>query len=354
MSAKRNNSIELFRFLFIAVICFMHFSNSYFGAAPYFEGAYIGTEFFFIVSGYLLMYSFTKSTDSPIKGTGAFSYTFSRVKKLYPHYLLSFGAIFVFTMIVNQASPWQVIRNLAASFWELTFLQISGLKCTGLVNYPAWYLSAMLIAGYFLYALLELFQNKFVKIGIPFTILYVYAFFSKNNGNMDVWGGAQIMQVSDAVIRAFAAMSIGILCYQGAEILRIRTISINGKIALTIAEIASYITVLIMSTVRGHSQNDFYLLALLGIAVVLSFSGQTLTGYLCNNRVVSYLGKISFPMFLNQIFIIGLFGQFYTGQNYKASLLLFIVAVMIYAAVADAIINLIYKVTGKGKHKQSI
>jgi peptidoglycan/LPS O-acetylase OafA/YrhL len=49
----RNNTIELWRFMFVCAICIMHFSNSYFGASLYFSSAYVATEFFFIVSGYL-------------------------------------------------------------------------------------------------------------------------------------------------------------------------------------------------------------------------------------------------------------------------------------------------------------
>lgn len=41
-----NNKIELYRFIFSIGIALMHYGN--------FDGFYIGVDFFFIVSGYLL------------------------------------------------------------------------------------------------------------------------------------------------------------------------------------------------------------------------------------------------------------------------------------------------------------
>lgn len=325
----------------------MHFSNSYYGAAPYFGGSYIGTEFFFIVSGFFLMYSYLNKKESYPIGTGAFRYTLNKIKKLYPHYLFSFLVIFIFTMIINKAGFLKIVNDFCASFWELIFLQISGLKCTGLVNYPAWYISAMLIAGYFLYCLLEFFNNKFVRFGIPFVLLFVYAFFSKNAGNMDVWGGAQIYNLSDAVVRAFAAMSIGVLCFEGAQALQTRKVGTSLKIILTMLELLCFIIVLVKGTLIGHSQNDFYLIALLGIGIMLSFSELTATSQICKAGIFAYLGKISYPMFLNQLFIIGMFNQFYTGKDYKITLLLYLAVLIIYSCLTELIIRSIKKVFAK-------
>ncbi len=348
MLLKRNNSIEFFRFLFIITICLMHFSNSYFQAAPYFEGAYIGTEFFFIVSGFLLMHKFSQDQEEKqTKGSGAFRYSVSRMKKLYPHYLFSFFVIFIFTEIVNRSGFFQVISNLCASLWELTFLQISGLKCFGLYNYPAWYVSAMLIAGYFLYCLLEFFHEKFVRFGIPLFILAVYTFFSKNTGNMDVWGGAQILNLSDAVVRAFGAMGIGVLCYEGSRWLQDKINTGFKKYVFGILEILCYVVVLIMGTLKGHSQNDFYLIAVMALGVLITFTGQTITDRLFSSKVFSYLGSLSYPMFLNQLFIINMFTYFYKGNDYKITLFVYLVVLTVYSAFTNFLVSYMQRIRKK-------
>lgn len=335
---NRNGVIELWRFILIGAIGVMHFSNSYYGTSPYLGGAYVATEFFFIVSGYLLLASFYKNKTRGEK-TNAWQFTLHRVKNLYPCYLFSFLVLFCFIMVQERASLNVWISNLSQSIWELTFLQISGLKGFRLFNYPAWYISAMLIVGYFIYALLELEEEKFTKIIMPFSVLFIYCFFSKNSENIDVWGGAKILSISDALMRAFAGMCLGGICYQLSQSMKERAYSFRQKAFITVIEWMAYVTALILMNNQGHTQLDFYIIALLATGVTLSFSNVSYRNRFFSNSLLLSSGKLSLVMFLNQILVIGIIGTYVENLGYKEGILIFITGLIFVSLIEIFIIR---------------
>ncbi|MFA9376818.1 MAG: acyltransferase family protein [Lachnotalea sp.] len=341
---NRNYSIEFWRFIFIGAICIMHFSNSYFGVSPYFDDAYVATEFFFIVSGYLLMKSFNKNKKNKIC---AWKFTINKVLRLYPYYILSFIAIFIFVMINDKASIMDWIINLGGSVWELLFLQISGLKCFTLFNYPTWYISAMLIVGYLIYALLELFEETCIKIIMPVAILVIYCFFSRESGSIDVWGGSTILGVSDALMRAFAGMSLGAICYWASDALKQMQLNKRIKIILSIVELLVFSLALGLMSQAGHTQLDFYIIGLLAVAVTVSFSEQTFLYRLFDSSFFSWIGKISYPLFLNQIFVINIMGVAFVGLGYTSGIIVFLLLLVLVSFIEIAIVEGMKKIFRK-------
>jgi peptidoglycan/LPS O-acetylase OafA/YrhL len=343
----RNNTIEFWRFIFICAICIMHFSNSYFGASPYFGDAYVATEFFFIVSGYLLVMSFYKNKLIKERKISAWKYTWNKALKLYPYYILSFAAVFVFVMVSEKADLIGWITNLSGSVWELIFLQISGLKCFRLFNYPTWYISAMLIAGYFIYALLELVEEKYMKFIMPLSVLVIYCIFSRETGHIDVWGGNKILGISDALMRAFAGMSLGGICYSGSDLLKQKQFDRTKQLLLSVCEVIAFLLAVVMMMQTGHTQIDFYIIGLLAVGVTLSFSGQTLVGKLFDFQLFSWFGKISYPVFLNQIFVIYMIGALFQGLGYSVGVVTFMVILIVLSAIEVILVEGVKRVINK-------
>lgn len=337
---NRNGAIEFWRFILIIAIGIMHFSNSYYGASPYLGGAYVATEFFFLVSGYLLMASFLRNKERK-ETISAWRYTVRKIKNLYPCYLLSFLALFCFIMINDKVNLMEWFTNLGQSVWELMFLQISGLKGFRLFNYPAWYISAMLIAGYFIYALLEVDEKRFVKILMPLSILIIYTNFSKNAGNIDVWGGAKILDISDALMRAFAGMSLGGLSCYAARSIQKRVFSNASKYILSVLELMAFLLAFCLMNQVGHTQTDFYIIFLFFLGITLSFSNQTFTAKVFSMQLFQSLGKISYPMFLNQILVISIIGTYVTGLPYRQGVILFLIILLIISAIEVLLLKLV-------------
>lgn len=344
---NRNGAIELWRFILICAIGIMHFSNSYYGSSPYFASAYVATEFFFLVSGYLLFASFYRNKERKEKTT-AWKFTFHKIKNLYPCYIFSFLVIFTFTMIVDKEGVIGWIINFGQSVWELSFLQISGLKGFRLFNYPAWYISAMLIAGYFIYVWLELDEKKFVKFFMPIGVLFIYCFFSKNSQTIDVWGGAKILDVSDAVMRAFAGMSLGGICYITSNKLKEKQLSSKIRILLSIGEVAAFLLALFLMNHEAHTQTDFYIILLLSVGVALSFTEKSYIIKWLSNPFFIWLGRLSYPMFLNQIIIINLMNICFNDISYRNGTIIFLLFLFLISWIELLILR------GLNKLKSSI
>ena len=76
---EKNINIELWRFIFTILICLLHFGTKI-NNTVYFRGGYIAVEFFFILSGYLLMVKVNNNySDNQL------DFTLQKIKRLYPH-----------------------------------------------------------------------------------------------------------------------------------------------------------------------------------------------------------------------------------------------------------------------------
>lgn len=333
-NTNRNNEIEFFRFLFICSIAIMHFSNSYFKSTPYFSGAYIGTEFFFLVSGYMIM----KSAHT--KNISSYTFTLFRAKKLYPHYITAFLFLFISSMIVNGNGLIQWLKGFLGYIFELLFLHASGLKSFGLLNYPTWYLSSLLIAGFFVYALIRFNEKLYLTIIAPLAVLATYSFFSANVGHLDVWGGSQFLGLSDALTRGFAAMSLGALSYTLSNYLSNKDISLAKpvRISLSFIEFFLFVGVIGGAMFSANTQYDFYYVLMLFAGITLAFSNLTYTSQLFSSQIFAFLGKISYPMYVYQLFIICMFCIFCPKLPYSIGIITFLLVTVIFSAIMDFLI----------------
>ncbi len=342
VQGKRNLGIEFWRFVFICCIACLHWSNNYFGAVPRFEAAYVATEFFFIVSGYLLVNKFYNGSEK----ISAWKYTFNRIKGMYFYYVCAFGVLFLYSCLEGRYLVTDIINELFGGIWELTFLHISGMRAYGLLNYPTWYISAMIIAGYFIYAGLRHFEEKYVEIIAPLSVILIYAVFSRENQTIDVWGGSSILNISDALTRAFAGMNLGILAFFLSRAIRDKYIENSmGKTVLSIIEILAFVGALNIMITRQHGQSDFFAIAFLFVGISIAFSGistfdKIFDIEIFNIKIFEVAGRLSFIMFLNQIFIINIVGKI-QGMSYKVAIIVYLVALtifsMVFLLVADAI-----------------
>ncbi len=329
---KRNNEIELFRFLFITVIAVMHFSNSYFKSCPYYQGAYIGTEFFFLLSGFMI----AKKALSQREPLSPYRFTWNRLKKLYPDYLFAFFLLFVLSLVSGAIACQDGFKTLCSYIFELLFLHASGLKSFGLLNYPTWYLSSLIIGGFLIYGLICINRKLYLTIIAPLSVLVTYSFFSANVGHMDVWGSAQMFHLSDALTRGFAAMSLGCLSYCLSSYLSRQTERLSQnkavKVLLTLTELFCLCFVFFDCAFVSDSQMDFYFILLLFVGITLSFSNLTFTGQMFSKiPFLGFLGNISYQMYVYQLFIICIFCLYLPDLGYRTGILCFILCLIIFS-----------------------
>ena len=170
---QRNVAIELWRFIMaIAIIgfhagfiiarsCnettgyFMEVSNWFFGSS---ETLLVFT----VTAGYFMAAHFTKRKNDPAymsrsAASRAWEYTAARIKTLLP--VLIIGYIIAIVVCTSFYYPdyktQDVLVMIVNSIWEFLGFHAAGLRSTGNeffnLNGPLWFISGMIIAGYFMY-----------------------------------------------------------------------------------------------------------------------------------------------------------------------------------------------------------
>lgn len=126
---KRIYSIDVLKLVFAYIIAFFHFGTT---IAP---GPTVAVQVFFIISGFFLGKKFyARSFADGGKSYSAWDYTLDHVTSIYPHYLFSLAAFFLYTLarsLVHLAMSPSWTRS-ALSLWTFTTRSPTSCSCKAL------------------------------------------------------------------------------------------------------------------------------------------------------------------------------------------------------------------------------
>lgn len=266
---SKNNSITLWRIIFTYIILLYHFDNKYLISWHYGLqiGWYIGVEFFFIVSGYLL---YDRLDILSEKCRSGWDYLVYRYKKIYPYYLGAF--IFSFIMyfaIKDSFSIMDMIKVLSNNFFEVFAMQGIGLDdgwCY--INNTSWFISIMFISGFIIYHCLVKWKDNFCDFVVPLIIIVCFSYLYRN-----MRGIGAVVQISglynnQALMRGLADMCLGIVAARLNGYIRqnckntkwIRAVGVLG-----------FLFVILCSLKFGDSTTDFLFVMILTVSVAIAF-----------------------------------------------------------------------------------
>ena len=197
MGMKRVYSLDVLKLVLAYCIAFFHFGTE---VAP---GPTVAVQVFFMISGFFLARKFY-SRSYPDGGYSAWDYTWDHAKAIYPHYLLSLAVWFLYML---ARSVWELVK---APDWAglLVILKDIYYQIHESYNYPLWQLSALMIAGYFVYALLCHNEKLSRQILFPAAILMIQSLL---NTGVDLWENYGPLYIP--LLRAFSPLCIGVLAY---------------------------------------------------------------------------------------------------------------------------------------------
>ena len=293
---KFNGSIELLRYTFTFIIAVMHFWHNNFDDAWVLEGGYIAVDFFFMLSGLYLAQSMQKRDISP------YMFTYNKWKKMFPIYGTS---IAVSVILQGFDSYKDVARRLILAVPDLLGVQLSGFYYP-VYNTILWYVSAMLIAGFFVASIIRTKKTEFYQYIAPLFILIGYSIIYHYTGNLDATGKDGLFAIPLGLIRAVAGMCVGTLIYEVSENIKHNQyiITLRSKVYLSVIELVAVAIVLVGLVMEPHTKWDFY--AIIGFFVLILFAN--LHGTLWSN-VTDSIGRCLI-----------LFGKQYTLAVYAFSL----------------------------------
>lgn len=300
LTKRRNQTIDVLRFLFSLIILIHHSRYLVGDDNCMFLGGSLAVEFFFLVSGYLMMASVDKKNQAGQAvnlSKEAFDFIKRKLRAFYPEVMVAWCIAFFFACAACGSGIKEMAKRFLNCFSEAFLLFSFGLSSDN-VNPATWYLSSMLIFMLILYPLLRKYPALMKYLVMPLSALLLLGWLCMADGhprNPTKWMGLTYK----GNLRALAVLELGALCYFAVQ--KIRGLSFNrlAKLLLTVVECGCYIANIVYMFFETPSRRDIFFIALFCLGICLSFSGQTFLSELPESRFAFWLGKFSFPVYLS-------------------------------------------------------
>lgn len=305
MTKKRNGNIEILRFIFCLFIILVHFPQEVrhsFGAT-----AYLGVEFFFMISGLFLGKKLKKDKDlhrnEPISDTltSSWKYFLSRIKSIYPFY---FAAVVFFCILNISLKYIKFPSGILCCISDLLFLQIfkfPSISYTGTV----WFLAALFFSLFILYPIVRRYYDIYIKyFSLPIILLNM-GYIMRNFHSFEARPFFDSYLINPGILRAIAMLTLGMLVGELSDKLKNLNLSKSGTIILTVAEPISYIFAFVyMLACRTESEKrfDFAAVLFIFIGMIITVSGCSRLNGKFDNRFSLFLGKSSMILFMTHHF----------------------------------------------------
>lgn len=292
---KRIHSIDALKLFFAYIIAFYHFGWE---LSP---GPVITVQLFFVFSGFFLAKKFySKSQADSGETYSAFRYTLDHAKSIYPIYAFSVLAYFGFHLLRSgvdflRAPGLDKLSAMALSLFDqipdFLFLQ-SAYRFHESLNYPLWQVSALLIAGYFVYALLCQNEKLSRTVLFPAAVLLIQCLLYY--GEADLWGNWGPFYIP--LLRAFSPLCIGVLTYVFTTTPHYETLK-SRKILFNLATLYGLATIFLYG-----DRNNLYLL-FAALLVLNCWDETSWLNKLLNRPLFRNAGKLSLSIYVNHALI---------------------------------------------------
>lgn len=389
----RNVAIEVWRFLIALAIIGFHTgwiiarscdgSNGYFmETTNWFFGSSEVLLIFTLTAGYFMVSHFKKRNAnkeyaSRSASSRAWEYTWSRIKGLMPVLILGYvlGVIISTNFYYPDYSFQQVCSMLINSAWEFLGFHSVGLRSVGNeffnLNGTLWFISAIIIVGYFLYWGLAKNEDFMSGIVAPFIFIFLSGWwcFTDTRAAQTAWstfglqttstngmGGSAtsataVLGFNNGLLFVLLGMLGGMLLYYLIQKVKNHKFSATGKAVLTLVNIAAAI-LLIWYTVYPTTwfELDRWTVSLLCIIVIgLSLLNVDGLSKALNNKVThslfEYLGGLSLYIYMLHypvaILILRMLGQNTADTTYSFWLIFIptVIITIILSCVIKAIMD---------------
>lgn len=347
--STRNGKIDFLRFIFAICVVLNHAKHVMptDALSRLFNGYSFAVEFFFLISGYLLMASIEKaekySTAPLSRETGSF--LLKKYRSVYPEVAVAYFAGVILICSLTDATPLGVIKE---TWFDLTMLVSSGMNGPQTILL-VWYISSMIIAMAVLYPLLRKFKtwtlHVILPIAIPLLLGYLYQNYNTIRGPME-WMGITFR----GNLRALAELGLGVVCYEITKKMRSMDFNFFGRVLLAVAELAGYGAVLYYMASESGGVSDFFYLLVLCVSVIITCSQKSVGSRWFNNNFSAFLGKYSLCVFLaHGVFFRRMvhFFPFSEQLGWKRRLVLYMAVSMVNGLAVLLISNFIRKIGPK-------
>lgn len=324
------SSLTSLRGIAAILVILLHIDYFCFALAPwdgsinhFIQKGYLWVDFFFLLSGFIMMHVYSASFEESIKGN-FWKFMRSRFARIYPLHIFSFLCMvaFYFWYKANftlYPADYTHTFNMSEIWTHILLLQSMGINPSLSWNSASWSISVewwmyvvfpfLLIPFRKITGWKKIFIFFGVIIGYLFIIYYLQPLSAAINGSFDPNTKATLDVTYDyGFVRCFFGFLFGMLIY---ELYRVRLG--YRYLKTTLAWLLAITAIVIAMTL---SASDFILIILFAAVILVSVYTEGIGKYILNLKPLIYLGDISYSLYLMHLPIMYfLFNYFKKSQH---------------------------------------
>lgn len=301
LSKKHNRVIGFWKFAFCILIIALHVSYYNQNGNYLFAGGSIAVDFFFIVSGYLFCkkcINYNKVNNNELAKENVINIS-SVIKKFLPYFVILWVLSMPYLIFVRHYGMSQFVYSI----FKVLFFPAKSTNTDSIFGI-GWYITTLVVVYYMMFPLLVKYRRSFVYYFCPLIVFFLGGYLSIRYGVLAEPWRASIIAYK-GILRGLFDINIGMILYVIYERFVKLSLSNLAKLLLTFVEFGGYLSIFyIVNMDHAHSRFDFFMILLLSVSILISFSNQSYSHKLFNYRIVDYLEKYSLTMYLNQFLII--------------------------------------------------
>ncbi len=295
------NNLTGLRFYTAMWVFIFHLSTEYIKEfnVIFSQKGYLGVDMFFILSGFILSYVyFNDLSSSPLTLKKYYNFIIKRFAKIFPLHILSFVLVLILLFVGKYLFHQSTLRIQLNTIWQnLLMVHAWGTTSELSWNFPSWSISAEWFAYLFLFfSMIFIYRlNKilFYCCGVVLPIIFLSYFLSVKDLSLDSFTYFSFPRIIPEFL-------IGIML--GFVRLK-KNISKGFASFLLLAAITLFCLIFSFS----FFIDSISILVFSGIIFSLSYS--TYFDFIFSNRVLLYLGNISFSFYIFQFISLIIFEE---------------------------------------------
>lgn len=295
---QRNAVIDFLKFIFALIIVFYH-TAGFITPKSLCVSGYIGVEFFFIVSGYLL----ANKADRE-KNVDIYEANTVMIKQKIIHIFPYFFTASVLGNLIYIISNNFVVTSIS-DHMLYTITEFLGLQMFGFVGFIAtgvsWYISVLLIISFLVYPILCKNRLKYTKYIAPLISCFILGYLACTSGNLSN-PGEWLGFTFKGMLRGLADISIGCISYELKNQLD-KTENYDRNILASVEVFGVVVPILFGIFHKRVDSHDFFIIPLLAISISIIFSNKSFLSKVFKAKVFNSLGIFSLSIYLNHYYV---------------------------------------------------
>ncbi len=308
--------IEFYRYVLMVVLLAWH------GGTNFFSNGYLIVEFFFILSGYLLMESYLRKPKTAVQ------YTVDKLKRTYLEYFVALCFTFLyFGILARLLNNIPISIDLVFQFiYEALLIQSTGVFTEG-CNYPMWYFCVLIWGGALLYYLIDKYRDLSTHLFIPIICLLVLTYLCNQGDTLEVWDIHGCFYIP--FMRGIAEMGIGILLctFVHSRYNKLR----NSKCIDCLSVIAFVLTFYLFDASENY---DKYIFLIIPFIIFSGMQNRSFLNTFFSHKIWLKLGGVTYEMFLIHASLQSLFMGRMVEFGYSWNIYIFLIYAIFVTLVA--------------------